>query len=142
MNIFKSVFFKIKIYEFVTVEEHDHSHDILTNLIFYSGRHFFCGMVLHNFYARSLLVCFYIAHNLKLRLVSEVVLIPRRQALHRDCERTAPSTTLTTPGTPMAAPGLKWISWTLQHQGREIIAIVPLENGAFCTIFSENFHKF
>jgi hypothetical protein len=28
------------------------------------------------------------------------------------------------------------------HQGREIIAIVPLENGAFCTIFSENFHKF
>jgi hypothetical protein len=29
-----------------------------------------------------------------------------------------------------------------QHQGREIIAIVPLENGAFCTIFSENFHKF
>jgi hypothetical protein len=30
----------------------------------------------------------------------------------------------------------------LLHQGREIIAIVPLENGAFCTIFSENFHKF
>jgi hypothetical protein len=29
-----------------------------------------------------------------------------------------------------------------QHQGREIIAIVPLENGAFCTIFSENFYKF
>jgi hypothetical protein len=29
-----------------------------------------------------------------------------------------------------------------QHQGREIIAIVPLENGAFCTIFSENSHKF
>jgi hypothetical protein len=28
------------------------------------------------------------------------------------------------------------------HQGREIIAMVPLENGAFCTIFSENFHKF
>jgi hypothetical protein len=28
------------------------------------------------------------------------------------------------------------------HQGREIIAIVPLENGAFCTIFSENFYKF
>jgi hypothetical protein len=28
------------------------------------------------------------------------------------------------------------------HQGREIIAIVPLENGAFCTVFSENFHKF
>jgi hypothetical protein len=28
------------------------------------------------------------------------------------------------------------------YQGREIIAIVPLENGAFCTIFSENFHKF
>jgi hypothetical protein len=27
------------------------------------------------------------------------------------------------------------------HQGREIIAIVPLENGAFCTVFSENFHK-
>jgi hypothetical protein len=32
--------------------------------------------------------------------------------------------------------------WVLIHQGREIIAIVPLENGAFCTIFSENFHKF
>jgi hypothetical protein len=28
------------------------------------------------------------------------------------------------------------------HQGREIIAIIPLENGAFCTIFSEDFHKF
>jgi hypothetical protein len=26
--------------------------------------------------------------------------------------------------------------------GREIIAIVALENGAFCTVFSENFHKF
>jgi hypothetical protein len=29
-----------------------------------------------------------------------------------------------------------------QHQGREIIAIGALENGAFCTVFSENFHKF
>jgi hypothetical protein len=28
------------------------------------------------------------------------------------------------------------------HQGREIIAIISLENGAFCTVFSENFHKF
>jgi hypothetical protein len=29
------------------------------------------------------------------------------------------------------------------HQGREIITIdVALENGAFCTVFSENFHKF
>jgi hypothetical protein len=28
------------------------------------------------------------------------------------------------------------------HQGREIIAIAPLENGTFCTIFSEIFHKF
>jgi hypothetical protein len=28
------------------------------------------------------------------------------------------------------------------HQGREIIAIVALENSAFCTVFSENFHKF
>jgi hypothetical protein len=28
------------------------------------------------------------------------------------------------------------------HQGREIIAIGALENGAFCTVFSENFHKF
>jgi hypothetical protein len=28
------------------------------------------------------------------------------------------------------------------HQGREIIAIGDLENGAFCTVFSENFHKF
>jgi hypothetical protein len=31
---------------------------------------------------------------------------------------------------------------TQVHQGREIIAIIPLEYGAFCTIFSENFHKF
>jgi hypothetical protein len=30
----------------------------------------------------------------------------------------------------------------LVHQGREIIAIGALENGAFCTVFSENFHKF
>jgi hypothetical protein len=29
-----------------------------------------------------------------------------------------------------------------EHQGREIIAIGALENGAFCTVFSENFHKF
>jgi hypothetical protein len=29
-----------------------------------------------------------------------------------------------------------------QHQGREFIAIGALENGAFCTVFSENFHKF
>jgi hypothetical protein len=28
------------------------------------------------------------------------------------------------------------------HQGREIIAIGSLKNGAFCTVFSENFHKF
>jgi hypothetical protein len=28
------------------------------------------------------------------------------------------------------------------HRGREIIAIGALENGAFCTVFSENFHKF
>jgi hypothetical protein len=32
------------------------------------------------------------------------------------------------------------LSWT--HQGRGIIAIGALENGAFCTVFSENFHKF
>jgi hypothetical protein len=31
---------------------------------------------------------------------------------------------------------------SLSHQGREIIAIVALENGAFCTVFRENFHKF
>jgi hypothetical protein len=30
----------------------------------------------------------------------------------------------------------------IQHQGREFIAIGALENGAFCTVFSENFHKF
>jgi hypothetical protein len=30
----------------------------------------------------------------------------------------------------------------LFHQGRELIAIGALENGAFCTVFSENFHKF
>jgi hypothetical protein len=29
-----------------------------------------------------------------------------------------------------------------RHQGREFIAIVALENCAFCTVFSENFHKF
>jgi hypothetical protein len=28
------------------------------------------------------------------------------------------------------------------HQGREVVAIGALENGAFCTVFSENFHKF
>jgi hypothetical protein len=36
-------------------------------------------MVLQNFYARSLLICFYVAHNLELRLVGKVVLI----RLHR-----------------------------------------------------------
>jgi uncharacterized membrane protein YeiH len=30
----------------------------------------------------------------------------------------------------------------LIHQGREFIANGALENGAFCTVFSENFHKF
>jgi hypothetical protein len=30
----------------------------------------------------------------------------------------------------------------IKHQGREIIAIDALESGAFCTVFSENFHKF
>jgi hypothetical protein len=29
-----------------------------------------------------------------------------------------------------------------KHQGREFIANGALENGAFCTVFSENFHKF
>jgi hypothetical protein len=33
-------------------------------------------------------------------------------------------------------------TWAHPHQGREIIAIGALENGAFCTVFSENFHKF
>jgi hypothetical protein len=28
------------------------------------------------------------------------------------------------------------------HQGREFIANGALENSAFCTVFSENFHKF
>jgi hypothetical protein len=28
------------------------------------------------------------------------------------------------------------------HQGREFIANGALENGAFCTVFSEKFHKF
>jgi hypothetical protein len=28
------------------------------------------------------------------------------------------------------------------HQGREFIANGALENGAFCTVFSEIFHKF
>jgi hypothetical protein len=28
------------------------------------------------------------------------------------------------------------------HQGREFIANGALENGAFCTVSSENFHKF
>jgi hypothetical protein len=30
----------------------------------------------------------------------------------------------------------------ITHQGREFIAIGALENGAFCIVFSENFHKF
>jgi hypothetical protein len=30
----------------------------------------------------------------------------------------------------------------LSHQGREFIANGALENGAFCTVFCENFHKF
>jgi hypothetical protein len=32
--------------------------------------------------------------------------------------------------------------FTPVHQGREFIANGALENGAFCTVFSENFHKF
>jgi hypothetical protein len=32
-------------------------------------------------------------------------------------------------------------SWN-NKQGREFIANGALENGAFCTVFSENFHKF
>jgi hypothetical protein len=31
---------------------------------------------------------------------------------------------------------------TSGHQGREFIANGALENGAFCTVFSEIFHKF
>jgi hypothetical protein len=31
---------------------------------------------------------------------------------------------------------------TVEHQGREFIANGALENGAFCTVFSENFLKF
>jgi hypothetical protein len=34
------------------------------------------------------------------------------------------------------------LSLGLIHQRREFIAIGALENGAFCTVFSENFHKF
>jgi hypothetical protein len=34
------------------------------------------------------------------------------------------------------------LPWFLIHQEREIIAIGALKNGAFCTVFSENFHKF
>jgi hypothetical protein len=34
------------------------------------------------------------------------------------------------------------VKYSSLHQGREIIAIGGLENGAFCTVFSENFHKF
>jgi hypothetical protein len=29
-----------------------------------------------------------------------------------------------------------------EHQRREIIVTVPLENCAFCTVFCANFHKF
>jgi hypothetical protein len=36
---------------------------------------------------------------------------------------------------PLSSPSQK-------HQGREFIANGALENGAFCTVFSENFHKF
>jgi hypothetical protein len=28
------------------------------------------------------------------------------------------------------------------HLGRKFFAIVALENGAFCTVFSEKFHNF
>jgi hypothetical protein len=42
----------------------------------------------------------------------------------------------------ISLPRFRKTNRLLLHQGREIIAIVPLENGAFCTIFSENFHKF
>jgi hypothetical protein len=36
-----------------------------------------------------------------------------------------------------------FIGWScVVHQGREFIANGALENGAFCTVFSENFHKF
>jgi hypothetical protein len=36
----------------------------------------------------------------------------------------------------------KQLSNDVIHQGREFIAIGALGNGAFCTVFSENFHKF
>jgi hypothetical protein len=35
-----------------------------------------------------------------------------------------------------------WTWFPRLHQGREFIANGALENGAFCTVFSENFHKF
>jgi hypothetical protein len=40
------------------------------------------------------------------------------------------------------AAGAKFTEAGLLHQGREFIANGALENGAFCTVFSENFHKF
>jgi hypothetical protein len=39
-------------------------------------------------------------------------------------------------------PTLQVSTLTDAHQGREFIANGALENGAFCTVFSENFHKF
>jgi hypothetical protein len=40
------------------------------------------------------------------------------------------------------ASGNNCIVQLCKHQGREFIANGALENGAFCTVFSENFHKF
>jgi hypothetical protein len=37
---------------------------------------------------------------------------------------------------------IKGLDHYFTHQGREFIANGALENGAFCTVFSENFHKF
>jgi hypothetical protein len=41
-----------------------------------------------------------------------------------------------------AALGNNVFDYGCRHQGREFIANGALENGAFCTVFSENFHKF
>jgi hypothetical protein len=49
---------------------------------------------------------------------------------------------LSTPDWTKVFKDNNYCKYSVPHQGREIIAIVALENGAFCTVLRENFHKF
>jgi hypothetical protein len=51
---------------------------------------------------------------------------------------------LFTKGSKARPGGCQYILVVLpsRHQGREFVANGALENGAFCTVFSENFYKF